>query len=100
HRLRSLIRFAFFPSRCSSGGSEIASLLNGPSMCSSRPHTPMFLIPARPGVCLLIAASFVTTSMSADDRPPQVETLQPGVTLTLVAEHPQLATPTGVDVDS
>lgn len=34
-----------------------------------------------------------------EDRPPEVETLMPGVRLTLVAEHPDLATPTGVDVD-
>ena len=31
--------------------------------------------------------------------PPQIETLQTGVTLTLLAEHPDLVTPTGIDVD-
>ncbi len=30
---------------------------------------------------------------------PQIETLQPGVKLTLLAEHPDLVTPTGIDVD-
>ena len=32
--------------------------------------------------------------------PPQIEILQPGVKLTLIAEHPQLVTPTGIDVDT
>jgi len=36
----------------------------------------------------------------AAEREPQVKTLQPGVRLTLVAEHPELATPTGIDVDA
>jgi putative membrane-bound dehydrogenase-like protein len=31
--------------------------------------------------------------------PPQVQMLQPGVKLTLLAEHPDLVTPTGIDVD-
>ena len=31
--------------------------------------------------------------------PPQIEILQTGVTLTLLAEHPDLMTPTGIDVD-
>ncbi len=31
--------------------------------------------------------------------PPQIETLVPGVKLTLLAEHPDLVTPTGIDVD-
>ena len=35
----------------------------------------------------------------ADERDPQMEARQPGVTLSLVAEHPDLATPTGIDVD-
>lgn len=33
------------------------------------------------------------------DLPPQIETLQPGVKMTLLAEHPDLVTPTGIDVD-
>lgn len=31
--------------------------------------------------------------------PPQIQTLEPGVKLTLLAEHPDLVTPTGIDVD-
>lgn len=34
-----------------------------------------------------------------DEIPPKIQTLQPGVTLTLLAEHPDLVTPTGIDVD-
>jgi putative membrane-bound dehydrogenase-like protein len=34
-----------------------------------------------------------------DDLAPQIETLQPGVKMTLLAEHPDLVTPTGIDVD-
>jgi hypothetical protein len=33
------------------------------------------------------------------ELPPQIETLQSGVKLTLLAEHPDLVTPTGIDVD-
>ena len=33
------------------------------------------------------------------DLPPQIETLQPGVKFTLLAEHPDIVTPTGIDVD-
>lgn len=36
---------------------------------------------------------------SADERAAEVEILQPGVDLSLVAEHEDIATPTGVDVD-
>lgn len=31
--------------------------------------------------------------------PPEIQILQPGVKLTLIAEHPQVVTPTGIDVD-
>ena len=34
------------------------------------------------------------------ELPPQIESLQPGVKLTLLAEHPDLVTPVGVDVDA
>lgn len=34
-----------------------------------------------------------------EELPPQIQTLQPGVKLTLLAEHPDLVTPTGIDVD-
>ncbi len=37
---------------------------------------------------------------AADERAPEIEVLQPGVRLTIVAEHPGIATPTGVDVDA
>lgn len=37
---------------------------------------------------------------AADERVPEIEILQPGVRLTVVAEHPSIATPTGVDVDA
>ena len=43
---------------------------------------------------------FAIASLPAAEREPQVKTLQPGVRLTLVAEHPELATPTGIDVDA
>lgn len=33
------------------------------------------------------------------ELPPQIQPLQPGVKLTLLAEHPDLVTPTGIDVD-
>ncbi len=50
---------------------------------------------------LKIASLFfvVCVPSTADEREPQITTLQPGVTLSLVAEHPALATPTGIDVD-
>lgn len=41
-----------------------------------------------PGLCMAV------------DQPAEIEILQPGVQLTLVAEHPALATPTGLDVDA
>lgn len=34
------------------------------------------------------------------ELPSQIETLQPGVKMTLLAEHPDLVTPTGIDVDA
>lgn len=34
------------------------------------------------------------------ELPAQIELLQPGVKLTLLAEHPDLVTPTGIDVDA
>lgn len=33
------------------------------------------------------------------ELPPRIQTLQPGVKLTLLASHPDLVTPTGIDVD-
>lgn len=47
----------------------------------------------------LFLIAFAGSFANADERPAEVEILQPGVTLTLVAEHPDIATPTGIDVD-
>lgn len=52
-------------------------------------------------LCSLAMAWVLTiSSLPAAEREPQVKTLQPGVRLTLVAEHPELVTPTGIDVDA
>ena len=42
----------------------------------------------------------LTVSLAASERPHEAKATQPGVTLTLVSEHPHLATPTGIDVDA
>ncbi len=47
----------------------------------------------------VILWSCVASLPADDERDPQVNTLLPGVQLSLVAEHPALATPTGIDVD-
>ena len=49
--------------------------------------------------CSLILCFIGCTTLLSAERPPEIETLQPGVRLSMVAEHPDLATPTGVDVD-
>jgi len=49
-------------------------------------------------VPVLLSLAFPVLLLS-EDRSPQVEAVQPGVRLTLLAEHPALATPTGIDVD-
>ncbi len=41
----------------------------------------------------------VTAPSVPDECLPEVEIRRPGVTLTLFAEHPQVVTPTGIDVD-
>ncbi|MDF1743189.1 MAG: c-type cytochrome [Gimesia sp.] len=48
---------------------------------------------------LMISWLLVVGSLSAAERNPQVKTLKTGVQISLVAEHPDLATPTGIDVD-
>ncbi|WP_298863899.1 PVC-type heme-binding CxxCH protein [uncultured Gimesia sp.] len=48
---------------------------------------------------LALGGLLAFNSLHAAERKPQVKTLQPGVQLSLVAEHPDLATPTGIDVD-
>lgn len=51
-------------------------------------------------VLLLVFFLFPTAlTGAADDRAPGIEVLQPGVRLSMVAEHPDIATPTGLDVD-
>jgi putative membrane-bound dehydrogenase-like protein len=57
-----------------------------------------------------LALPFIALDAFAEDRtkapnvpaeiPPQIEVLQPGVKLTLLAEHPDLVTPTGIAVDA
>ncbi len=59
------------------------------------PHIPM----TKYRVLLGIFLSLTAVVNAADDRPSEIEILQPGVELSLVAEHPDIATPTGVDVD-
>lgn len=51
------------------------------------------------GIRTLTFFCFAAVTLAAADPDPQVQTTQPGVRLSLVAEHSQLATPTGVDVD-
>jgi putative membrane-bound dehydrogenase-like protein len=48
---------------------------------------------------LIIAGMMPAGFLHAADPEPGVKSLQPGVQLSLVAEHPELATPTGIDVD-
>jgi len=48
----------------------------------------------------VLAAFLVTGAAAEEERPPRIEVPAPGVTLTLVAGHPDIATPTGVDVDA
>lgn len=52
-------------------------------------------------VCLVVSIAAVLNApiSGADDRLPEIRLQQPGVTLDLIAEHPQLMTPTGIDVD-
>ncbi|MDF1739805.1 MAG: c-type cytochrome [Verrucomicrobiales bacterium] len=52
--------------------------------------------------CLLpvLFLSLTVITRGADDRLPEIKILQPGVELTIVAEHPDIATPTGLDVDA
>jgi putative membrane-bound dehydrogenase-like protein len=42
----------------------------------------------------------ITPLLNADERDPELQILLPGVQMSVVAEHPALATPTGIDVDS
>ncbi|MDC0314714.1 hypothetical protein OAL92_02700, partial [bacterium] len=51
--------------------------------------------------CVLttILLSFASLVKAEDNRPAEIEILQLGVKLSVVAEHPDIATPTGLDVD-
>ncbi|QDU79490.1 Cytochrome c [Polystyrenella longa] len=40
-----------------------------------------------------------SNTLTAEERLPEIEVLQSGVKLTVAAEHPEVATPTGIDVD-
>ena len=48
---------------------------------------------------IVVGGLLANGSLHAAERVPHVKTLQPGVKLSLVAEHPDLSTPTGIDVD-
>lgn len=57
-------------------------------------------------LCLLLPLAALAQSGPPSKAPvvptdlaPQIETLMPGVKMTLLAEHPALVTPTGIDVD-
>jgi len=57
-------------------------------------------------LCLLLPLAALAQSGPPSKAPvvptdlaPQIETLNPGVKMTLLAEHPALVTPTGIDVD-
>ena len=47
-----------------------------------------------------MAADPVKAPIVPTDLPPEIQILQPGVKLTLLVEHPDIATPTGLDVDA
>lgn len=46
-----------------------------------------------------LACLLLLSPLAAEERAPEIEILQPGVTLTEIASHPAIVTPTGVDVD-
>ena len=47
----------------------------------------------------LLALACSISVATADELDPKIQTLVPGVSLSLVAEHPSVMTPTGIDVD-
>ncbi len=49
---------------------------------------------------LAMAADPVKAPIVPTDLPPEIKLLEPGLKLTLLVEHPDLATPTGLDVDA
>ncbi len=58
-----------------------------------RPLLPFFFT-------LAMAADPVKAPIVPTELPPELQILQPGVKLTLLVEHPDIATPTGIDVDA
>ena len=56
-----------------------------------------FLVMALPKA---MAAAPPSAPEAPTDLPPRIETLQPGLKMTLLAEHPDLVTPTGICVDA
>lgn len=58
-------------------------------------HTAWFFC-----LCLLWHCVWSCAQDPSDKSAPNVKILQPGVELTLLAEHPDLVTPTGIDLDS
>ncbi|WP_395743648.1 PVC-type heme-binding CxxCH protein [Prosthecobacter sp.] len=63
---------------------------------------PLLLLLSLAGAASVFGAPRTAPTKSPevpDQLPPQIETLQPGVKLTLLAEHPDLVTPTGIAVD-
>ena len=59
----------------------------------------LFLFLLLPLAALGARAAPPTAPEVPDDISPQIEVQKPGVKLTLLAEHPDLVTPTGIDVD-
>lgn len=49
---------------------------------------------------MIAAAAGPAPPVVPAEIPPQIKELQPGVKFTLLAEHPDLVTPTGIDVDA
>lgn len=49
---------------------------------------------------LAVIAAQPSPMLAAEPRDPEIEIRQPGVEMTLLAEHPDIVTPTGVDVDA
>ena len=48
---------------------------------------------------ILSALAFSASAEAPEQVPPELEFLSPGVQLSLVAEHPDVVTPTGIDID-
>lgn len=70
------------------------------SSIPTRPDRPYSSNLCKP---VMIASIVILGSTSwlaiAEERAPEIEILRPGVKLSVIAEHPDIATPTGVDVD-